>query len=162
MQNILKEMMGIKEEDLPTLRAYNPIGNKKFKCEVPPQDLTSDKISEFMEELLDGKLPQIYKSEEIPVDNNDSVKIVVGHTHEEIVKDESKNIFIMYYAPWCKYSKEMEPLWLELSQMMNSVPNMVIAKMDANANEAPDLFIRNFPTLVYYPKGNKKGIKFMD
>jgi len=56
MQNILKEMMGIKEEDLPTLRAYNPNGNQKFKCDTPPQDLTSGKISEFMEEMLDGRL----------------------------------------------------------------------------------------------------------
>lgn len=41
MQNILKEMMGIKEEDLPTLRAYNPDGNKKYKCDIPARDLTA-------------------------------------------------------------------------------------------------------------------------
>ena len=45
MQNILKEMMGIKEEDLPTLRAYNPVGNKKYKCDIPPKDLTPGKIT---------------------------------------------------------------------------------------------------------------------
>ena len=36
MQNILKEMMGIKEHDLPTLRAYNPEGNRKYKCDIKP------------------------------------------------------------------------------------------------------------------------------
>jgi hypothetical protein len=39
---------------------------------------------------------------------------------------------------------------------------MVIAKMDGNANEAPNLFIRHFPTLVYYPRSNKEGIVFND
>ena len=162
MQNILKEMMGIKEEDLPTLRAYNPDGNKKYKCDTPARMLTSDKITEFMEELLEEKLPQIYKSEEIPQSNNGTETILVGLTHDEIVKDVSKNVFVMYYAPWCKYSKEMQLPWLELSQIMSSKPDTIIAKMDANANEAPGIFIRNYPTLIYYPKSNKEGIKFLD
>ena len=34
--------------------------------------------------------------------------------------------------------------------------------MDANKNEAPGLFVRNYPTLVYYPKGKKEGIQFND
>lgn len=115
-----------------------------------------------MEDMLEEKLEQIYKSEEIPETDNDTVKVIVGKSHDEIVKDASKNVFVMYYAPWCKYSKEMQLPWLELSQIMSSKSDMVIAKMDANANEAPGLFIRNYPTLIYYPKSNKEGIKFLD
>lgn len=62
--------MGVKEEELPTLRAYNPEGNKKYKCDINPHDLTTDKISEFMEEFLAEKLTPVYKSEEIPQSNN--------------------------------------------------------------------------------------------
>jgi len=80
MQNILKEMMGIKEEDLPTLRAYNPIGNKKYKCDIHPKQLTSDTITQFMEDFLEGNIDPIYKTEEVPAYNNDTVKIVVGTT----------------------------------------------------------------------------------
>lgn len=108
-------MMGISEEDLPTLRAYNPDGNRKFKCEIDPKELTADKISSFMEDLLQDKLQPIYKSEDVPSSNNDTVKIVVGKTWEEIVMDPSKNVFIMYYAPWCRYSQEMQPHWIELA-----------------------------------------------
>ena len=78
MQNILKEMMGIKEEDLPTLRAYNPIGNRKYKCDIDPEELTSDDISQFMEDFLAEKITPIYKTEPVPSYNNDTVKIVVG------------------------------------------------------------------------------------
>jgi protein disulfide-isomerase A1 len=162
MENILKEMMGVTEEDLPTLRAYNPEGNKKYKCETGGRDLTAGKISEFMEDFLADKIPQVYKSEEIPESNNDTVKVVVGKTWEEVVMDPSKDVFIMYYAPWCKYSKEMQLPWLELAQMMSSKSNMVVAKMDGNANEAPGLFVKHFPTLVYYPRSNKEGIVFQD
>jgi len=69
--------------------------------------------------------------------------------------DETKDVFVMYYAPWCKYSKEMQMPWIELSQLMDHKEDMVIAKMDGNANEAPDLFVKHFPTLIFYPKGNK-------
>lgn len=76
--------------------------------------------------------------------------------------DPTKDVFVMYYAPWCKYSKEMQMPWLDLAQMMSYKSDMVIAKMDGNANEAPGLFVKHFPTLIYYPKGNKKGIIFND
>ena len=115
-----------------------------------------------MNDLLDEKLTPIYKSEEVPAYNGDTVKVVVGKTWEHIVMDETKDVFVMYYAPWCKYSKEMQMPWIELSQLMSYKQDLVIAKIDGNANEAPNLFIKHFPTLVYYPKGNKEGIFFTD
>jgi len=36
----------------------------------------------------------------------------------------------------------------------------VIAKFDATANEAAGTNIRGFPTLTFYPKDNKKGVKY--
>jgi protein disulfide-isomerase A1 len=107
MQNILKEMMGITEADLPTLRAYNPEGNLKYKCSTPAASLTPELITSFMEDFLEKKLDPIYKSEEVPAHNEDDVKVVVGTTWADIVQDPTKDVFVMYYAPWCKYSKEM-------------------------------------------------------
>lgn len=108
MQNIVKNMMGIEEEHLPTLRAYVPTGNKKFRCDINPNELTVDGINTWMEDVLQEKVAQVYKSEEVPTDFNSTiVKNIVGVTHEQIVKDPTKDVFVMYYAPWCKYSKEM-------------------------------------------------------
>ena len=37
---------------------------------------------------------------------------------------------------------------------------LVVAQMDALANDAPGLEPEGFPTLIFYPKGNKKGVEY--
>jgi protein disulfide-isomerase A1 len=71
-----------------------------------------------MNDVLGEKLTPIYKTEVEPAYNGDTVKVVVGTTWDKIVMDKTKDVFVMYYAPWCKYSKEMQMPWIELSQLM--------------------------------------------
>jgi len=37
------------------------------------------------------------------------------------------------------------------------ISDLIIAKMDATANEVQDLSIRGYPTIRWYPKDNKQG-----
>lgn len=36
----------------------------------------------------------------------------------------------------------------------------MIAEMDATANEAKGVSVKSYPTLIYYPKNNKKGVNY--
>jgi thiol-disulfide isomerase/thioredoxin len=70
-----------------------------------------------------------------------------------------KTMIVMYYAPWCSYSKEALPLWEELSEMMakNSQDKEIfIAKVDCVAE--PDAYwqegIKSFPTIKAYVNHN--------
>mmetsp|Transcript_17721 Transcript_17721/g.12648 ORF Transcript_17721/g.12648 Transcript_17721/m.12648 type:complete len:123 (+) Transcript_17721:98-466(+) len=70
---------------------------------------------------------------------------------EELAKYSS--LLVEFYAPWCGHCKKLAPVWEELAESLKDVPNLVIAKFDATANEVDGLEIRGYPTLKFYPMG---------
>jgi len=160
IQERLAEFMGVTKDDLPTLRAILPADMKKFASDVKAADLTVDNIGAFIDDAVGGKLSPHLKSEEPPTPNDGPVTIVVGKTFEELVRDPSKDVFVKYYAPWCGHCKKLAPIWEELAEGYASEPNLTIAKFDSTANEAEGVEVRGYPTLIFYPKGNKAGVNY--
>ena len=68
-----------------------------------------------------------------------------------------KDVLVEFYAPWCGHCKKLAPIYDELAQKVASSPEVLIAKMDATANEYPGLEIKGFPTLLFYKKGDKSN-----
>ena len=57
---------------------------------------------------------------------------------------------------WLSESPEkLEPIYKELAEKLSEVEDLVIAKMDATANEHPTLSIQGFPTLKLYKPGSE-------
>ena len=46
--------------------------------------------------------------------------MVVGETFNDIVNDESKDVLIEFYAPWCGHCKNLEPIYNELGEKVGS------------------------------------------
>ena len=74
-----------------------------------------------------------------------------------MVLDNDNDVFVEFYAPWCGHCKKLAPEWDKLAADLKDVSGLVIAKMDATANEVDGLDIRGYPTLKFYPKGQKSN-----
>ncbi|KAL9986344.1 hypothetical protein ACROYT_G000482 [Oculina patagonica] len=119
-----------------------------------------DTFKAFLQDYFDGNLKPYIKSEPIPEENDGPVKVVVGETFDEIVNDETKDVLIEFYAPWCGHCKSLEPVYKELGEKLADVKDIVIAKMDATANDVPSPFeVQGFPTLYFAPMKGKKTPK---
>jgi protein disulfide-isomerase A1 len=158
IQQRLGEFIGVEEKQLPTLRILDPADNmKKFAFPHNTQDLSIDNLKAFINDFKAKKLQPFLKSEEIPADNSDPLKILVGKNFQQVVLDSNDDVLVKYYAPWCGHCKKLAPTWEQLAAEFKDVPGLVIAKFDATANEVDGLEIRGYPTLKFYPRGNKQN-----
>lgn len=118
-------------------------------------ELTFEGVKDFVEGFLANKLPPHYKSQAIPEQNNEDVKVAVGRNFEEMVLDESKDTLLELYAPNCHYCHDLEPIYKKLAKRLRSIPSLSIVKMDGLANEHPCAKPDGYPTILFYPAGKK-------
>lgn len=86
---------------------------------------------------------------------DNGVTVVVGKNFDSVVLDDSKDVLLEVYAPWCGHCKALAPTWEKLAKRFRSVDSVVIAKMDGTANEHEKVNVRGFPTLLFFPAGAK-------
>lgn len=119
-----------------------------------------ENLEKFARDLVAGNLEVYMKSESIPESSTDAVVTVVGKNFNEIVNDESKDVLIEFYAPWCGHCKTLAPKYEELAQKLKNEKNIVIAKIDATANDIPPIYdVKGFPTIFFAPKNSKQNPK---
>merc|ERR1711916_224927 len=90
-------------------------------------------------------------------------QILTSSNFDSIV-DGSKHVFVEFYAPWCGHCKNLAPTYDELGAKFKDDAEVVIAKMDATANEidVPGVEVSGFPTLYFLPGNDKKSPKKYD
>jgi len=128
--------------------------NRKNYVFAQDKAVNADTLRAHFQGFIDKTLAPTVKSEEPPADNNGPVKVVVGKTFESIVLDNTKDVLIEFYAPWCGHCKNLAPKYEKLGESFKSEPTVVIAKVDATENDTP-VDIRGFPTLMFYPADDK-------
>lgn len=157
--NRLAEYLGISSIDQPISIIVDPRGEvKKYKHNG---FLTYDGLKSFAHSWSNKKIEAYYKSQEIPQDNYDgSVRVLVGKNFDQVVLDKTKDVLVEFYAPWCGHCKQLAPEYEKLAEDLKKVTSIVVAKMDATANEAKGVGVRGFPTIKFYPANNKSPIEF--
>lgn len=149
----LANYIGVDPTEDPTARIVRVHDDNVDKYRV--SILTPAGYSKALEEFASGTLTPYYKSQPIPETNNAGVKIVVSHTFEDIVIHNDKYVMLEAYAPWCGHCKQLEPFYNELGEVFKDDDSIVIAKIDATANENISLKIEAYPTILFYKPGEK-------
>ncbi|XP_041962510.1 protein disulfide-isomerase A3-like [Alosa alosa] len=156
-QDELEEEFGFGASDggeLPLVAIRTREGHKYTMQEEFSRDGTS--LQHFLEDFFAGRVKRHIKSEPVPQSNDGPVKVVVAETFDDIVNDNEKDVLIEFYAPWCGHCKNLDPKYTELGQKLSNDPNIVIAKMDATANDIPPPYdVQGFPSIYFAAAGQK-------
>merc|ERR1739841_43190 len=128
----------------------------KFK--YAEDTLNTAGLSSFVKAFKAGEVPADLKSEPIPEgDNGEAVQTLVGLNFEEVVAAEGKAVLVEFYAPWCGHCKSLAPIYEELGEKYKDSDKVIIAKMDATANEVESVQVSGFPTIKFYPAGSSEA-----
>ncbi|GMH10430.1 hypothetical protein Nepgr_012271 [Nepenthes gracilis] len=90
------------------------------------------------------------------------VVILAPDNFNEIVMDEKKDVLVEFYAPWCGHCKGLAPIYEKVATAFKLEEDVIIANVDADKYKdlAEKYGVSGYPTLKFFPKGNKEGEEY--
>jgi len=134
--------------------------DKKGKCKNKKKSTALDVAgwALFIDEFLAGEAREYVRSQKAPKDNlKRAVKIATGNNFQEVVEHREKDVMIEFYAPWCGHCRALEPKYDELARKLKHESGLVIAKLDATANDwdRKKYPVSGYPTIFFKPARGK-------
>eukprot|EP01084_Bolivina_argentea_P280491 479695_1 len=74
----------------------------------------------------------------------------------DTVVDGSKNVFVMFYAPWCGHCKSFKPDYAKVASAFAKEAEVEVVSVDADQHKslAQKYGVSGYPTLKFFPKGS--------
>ena len=85
---------------------------------------------------------------------------LVGSTYAGAVGDAAKDVLVQLYSPECGHCRKLAPVYEAVARKFAADGEMVVAKMDATRNDIAGLEPEGYPTILFFPRGNKKGVEY--
>jgi protein disulfide-isomerase A1 len=107
------------------------------------KEFTTEVVESWVKQYLDGELQPQLKSQPIPANQDEPVYVLVGKTFDEVVYDDSKDVFVEFYATWsvmifyyllsflnnflrCGHCKRLAPIWESLGSKYLSIRDRLV------------------------------------
>jgi len=148
---------------MPAMRIIQMKETDIIKYKPESNAIKEDNIKSFIDDFSEGKVPVHYLSEKAPEDwDSKPVKYLTGENFDSVAFDKEKNVLVEFYAPWCGHCKALAPIWEELAEKRakEDGSDLVVAMIDATANELPHTRVRSFPTIKLYKKGDNEAAEY--
>lgn len=149
----ITNFFGLKDQVGVAVLGFQMDANKKYQM---PGAFSEEALDTFAQSLYDDTLQANFKSADIPEGEeafDGGVAIIVGKNFDVVVKDETRDVLLEVYAPWCGHCKSLEPTYKKLAKRFKNIDSVVIAKMDGTENEHPDIEIKGYPYIAIFPAG---------
>jgi len=132
----------------PTIKFF-PAGSTE------PEDYNGGRQAADMADFINRKTGLKAKVKTAP----SAVVTLDDSNFDSVVLDESKDVMVEFYAPWCGHCKNLAPTWETLGKSFDGEENVVIAKLDADSHRelATRFSVSGYPTIMFFPKSNKLG-----
>ena len=94
--------LNLPTDSFPSFAIQETVKNEKYPFEGK---ITEKKIAAFVKDFVDGKISPSIKSEPVPDKQEGPVTVIVANNYKDIVMDDSKDVLVEFYAPWCGHCK---------------------------------------------------------
>ncbi|XP_070684202.1 protein disulfide-isomerase [Pempheris klunzingeri] len=146
----LMEYFRVRDFEAPLIRLVNLTDHVTYH--LPSDALDEATIKNFCQSYLEGKAKPKMQSEEIPEGwDKQPVKQLVGMTLEKVAFNPNKTVFVLLYLPYSPESRALFPLWEELAEALKEREDVVVARIDASANDINMSLQGSYPSLCLFP-----------
>ncbi|KAJ7008221.1 protein disulfide-isomerase A6 [Populus alba x Populus x berolinensis] len=128
------------------------------KGSLEPKKYEGPRTAEALAEFVNNEGGSNVKIAAVP----SSVAVLTADNFNDIVLDENKDVLVEFYAPWCGHCKNLAPTYEKVATAFKSEEDVVVANLDADKYKdlAEKYGVSGFPTLKFFPKGNKAGEEY--
>ncbi|KAA8536768.1 hypothetical protein F0562_029246 [Nyssa sinensis] len=125
------------------------------KGSLEPKKYEGARTAEALAEYVNNEGGTSVKIATVP----SNVVVLTSDNFDEIVLDETKDVLVEFYAPWCGHCKNLAPTYEKVATAFKLEEDVVIANLDADKHKdlGEKYGVSGFPTLKFFPKGNKAG-----
>ncbi|URD87336.1 Endoplasmic reticulum protein ERp29, C-terminal domain, partial [Musa troglodytarum] len=125
------------------------------KGSLEPKRYEGPRTAESLAEFVNTEGGTNVKLASIP----SNVVVLTPETFDQIVLDETKDVLVEFYAPWCGHCKHLAPTYEKVGSAYKLEEDVIIANLDADKHKdlAEKYGVSGYPTLKFFPKSNKGG-----
>lgn len=147
------------------------LNHRLVKKENQISTINKKMIYEFIKDYSDSKLRRYLKS---PLENEISssenclnktdeagrriicVPEITTLTFNEIVLDDSKDVLLLFYTPWCVFCSAIASTFLTVAKFFIGIDNILFARLNADVNDLPfEYSVDRYPSLILFPAKRK-------